>query len=420
MNSNASVPAGAPDDQRFDFRVFLTGRAVSSLGSALTRFALPLLVYQLTGSAVNLALTAVATNVPYLLFGLPAGAWVDRLDRKRVLIVTDLVRGAVVGTVPLMAALDSLPVAWIYVVVFVSSAATIAFEAAQFAVVPSLVSKEKLVTANGRLRSVISAAVFLGPALGGLLVGVIDVEQLLVLDALSFVVSAASIVLLRTSFRLEARVRQTTIGQDIVEGVRYVFNDPVLRNISVMMALVNLAAGTVFAQLVLLAKTSLDATDSQVGYLFAAGAAGATVVGMFSGWLRDRLSFAVAALGSLMLGGAMTVVLGATDVYLVALLAWAVFSGFSVFFNVNTASLRQAIAPPGMLGRVVTVAQVVAWSLSSVGFLLGAWVIESVTGGVATVYVVSGIAQVAIALGFWVLSPLRRADQVVALTEPGA
>lgn len=393
---------------------------MSSLGNALTRFALPLLVYQLTGSAVNLALTAVATNVPYLLFGLPAGAWVDRLDRKRVLVVADLVRGAVVGTVPLLAALDSLPVAWIYVVVFLSSVATIAFEAAQFAVVPSLVPKEKLVTANGQLRSVNSAAGFLGPALGGLLIGVVDVEQLLILDALSFAVSAASIVLLKSSFRLDARPRETTIRRDIVEGIRYVFGDPVLRNISVMMALVNLAAGTVFAQLILLAKDALDATDSQVGYLFAAGAAGATVVGMLAGWLRDRLSFASAALGSLMLGGVMTVVLGATDAYVVALVAWAVFSGFSLFFNVNTASVRQAIAPPEMLGRVVTVAQVVAWSLSSVGVLLGAWAIESVAGGVATVYVVSGVAQFAIALSFWALSPLRHADELVALKEQAA
>src|SRR5436309_13649233 len=113
-----------------EFWKFWLGQAISSLGTSFTQFALPLLVFKLTGSAVNLAVTTAATYLPYLLFGLLIGAWVDRVDRKRLMIATDVARALVIASIPALAAVDPLAVEWIYVATFVSTTLSLAFGSA--------------------------------------------------------------------------------------------------------------------------------------------------------------------------------------------------------------------------------------------------------------------------------------------------
>jgi len=146
-----------------DFWRFWTGQTVSNLGSSFTQFALPLLVYKLTGSALNLAISSAADFLPYLLFGLVIGAWVDRVDRKRLMIWTDLLRALVIAAIPILYALHALSVWWIYALGFVSSTLTIFFNAGEFAAIPSLVEGDDLVTANGRIQASYSAASVVGP-----------------------------------------------------------------------------------------------------------------------------------------------------------------------------------------------------------------------------------------------------------------
>ncbi|HEU5087183.1 MAG TPA: MFS transporter, partial [Roseiflexaceae bacterium] len=124
-----------------DFWLFWSGQTVSNLGTSVTQFALPLLTFQLTGSALNLALTMTATFLPYLLFGLVIGAWVDRLNRKRLMVSVDILQALVIGSVPLAATFGFLSVWWLYGVGFVTSTLAIAFQAAEFAAIPSLVDQ---------------------------------------------------------------------------------------------------------------------------------------------------------------------------------------------------------------------------------------------------------------------------------------
>jgi MFS family permease len=183
-----------------DFWKFWTGQTISTLGSSFTGFALPLLIYNLTGSSLNLALTVTATVLPYLLFGLVIGAWVDRVNRKRLMVVTDLARALVIASIPLASFVGLLSVWWIYAVAFLNSALTICFDAANFAAVPSLVRQEDLVTANGQVQAGYSIAKVGGPLLGGLLIVVIPLPMLLLIDAFSFLISAATLMLIITSF----------------------------------------------------------------------------------------------------------------------------------------------------------------------------------------------------------------------------
>ncbi len=386
---------------RADFWKFWTGQTVSNLGSSFTAFALPLLVFKLTGSAVNLALTMAAYFSPYLLFGLLIGAWVDRVDRKRMMIAVDLGRAAVIASIPLLAAVDQLTVWWVYGAAFLTASLTIAFDSGEFAALPSLVGRDDLVTANGRIQASYQAASVVGPLLAGLLVAVAPIESVFMVDAASFVASAFSLALVRVSFNAatEGEREPTHILRDVVEGLRYVLGHPVLRNISLMMALVNLVMSTTYAQLVLFSKERLGASDAQVGLLYSAGSAGIVVLSLLAGPIRKRLSFSTAALGALMLDGLLTVVFASTRWYWLGLVLWAAISGLGLFFNINTTSLRQAIVPPHMLGRVVSVASVLAWSAIPLGTLIGGWAIEA-TGDVGLVYGVIGGLVFAIAFAF--------------------
>jgi MFS family permease len=402
-----------------DFGRFWLGQTISNLGSSFTLFALPLLVFKLTGSPLNLGVTTAAEFVPYLLFGLVIGAWVDRVDRKRLMIATDLARAAVIAVIPLLAAAGQLSVGWVYVVAFASSTLNIAFDAAEFAAIPSLVpSGDDLVTANGRVQASYSAAQVAGPLLAGLLITVAPVQQVLLVDAASFLISAGMLALIATPFNAPRDDEgRRAIRQEVAEGLRYVLGHPVLRNISAMMALINLVAATVYAQLVVFAKRQLAASDSRVALLYAAGSAGVVLLSLAAGPVRRRLSFSLAALGALALDGLLTIVLATTRWYWVALALWAAISGLGIFFNINTVSLRQQIVPNHLLGRVISIAGVLAWSAIPVGALVGGWAVER-TGSVALVYGVIGAVVALIALAF-AFGPLGHAERYLPAGQPG-
>ena len=376
----------------------------------MTQFALPLIIFKLSGSAVALGIAAAMFTVPHLLFGLAIGAWSDRTDRKRLMIAVDILSALSVASVPVAAALGILSVAWIIAVTFITSTLGIFFQASEFAVLPSLVEKDQLVTANGRVAASFSGATVLGPLLAGALLALIPVEWLLYGDAATFLVSAGALALVRRPFNAPLQQRRTSIRQDIVEGLRYVLRHPVLRNISLMMAMINVVQTTAGVQIVLFAKEALGATDSEVGLFFAAAGAGALVLGLLAGPLRKRFSFGNVALGALMLSGLLTSALAFTQSLWLGVVIWALASGCGLLFNINTGALRQSIVPNHMLGRVISIAMVHAWSANPVGAIGGGLLVERL-GDVRLVYAAIGLLVFVIALLFRLLSPLGRAER---------
>ncbi len=408
-----------PHKLNSNFWKYWTGQTISNLGSSITLFALPLLVYKLTGSALNLGISSAANMLPYLLFGLILGAWVDRVDRKRMMILTDIGRAAIIAIIPLLALFGLLNVWWIYAIGFLHSTLTICFSAGEFAAIPSLVDQDDLVTANGRIQASFSAASILGPVLAGALVAIVPLASLMLLDALSFLASAFSIWLVTISFNQgngEVGERKHIL-QDVVEGLRYVWAHPVLRNISLMMALVNFVTATIGAQLVLFAKERLQASDTQVGLLFTVGSVGVVVLALLAGPLRKRWTFSRVALGALMLMGVFTLALALTRQYWLALIFEALEQGCGILFNINTGSLRQAIVPNHLLGRIMSIASVVAWSAIPLGAFLGGLLINQ-TGNVALVYGVIGVLTILIPLAF-AFTPLGHAERYLPKTEEG-
>jgi predicted MFS family arabinose efflux permease len=397
-----------------DFKKFWIGQTISNLGTSFTQWAVPLLVYQLTHSAVNLGIATAATFLPYLLFGLIIGAWMDRVDRKKAMIALDWLNAIVILSIPLVAQFGHLTVWWIYGVTFIQSTVGIAFSSGEFGAIPTLVSTDDLVTANGRVQATYSGAQVVGPLLAGAMLSVLPLTWVMAFDAGSFAISAVTLSLIRASFNVQdGEPREaTTILQDVREGLRYVFSHPVLRNISLMMALINFVGAATFAQLVLFADQRLDARDAKVGGLFAAGAAGVVVTGLLAGRLRKRFSFTALAMTSLMLMGLCLTIFAGMRWYWVALPLWAASGGLGILFNINTGSLRQAIVPNHMLSRVLSIAGVLAWSAIPAGALVGGWVI-SAPDHVALVYGGIGILTICIAVFFRLFTALGDAQRYV-------
>jgi len=412
-----SLPRSHQHRLQCDFWLYFSGQLISQVGNSFTLFALPLLVFKLTDSATNLALTTVANFVPYLLFGLVLGAAADRLDRRRMMLLTDVARALVIMVLPVLALSGGLRVADIYAVAFVQSTLGILFTCGEFAAIPSLVERDDLVAANGRINAANSVGQIVGPVLAGALVALMPTADLLFFDAASFLVSAASLAAIRRSFNSAEPPVQRASGvagllDDVRDGLRFVWSHPVLRTISIMMALINFVTSTQSRQLVLFANRVLGTTDTQVALLFAAGAAGIVVVGLAAAPIRRHLSFAVTALGALVVSGVTVTVMALIGSYPAALVLWAVSLGFGLLFNINTSALRQAIVPSHLYGRVASVAMVLAWSAIPLGALAGATAIR-LSGSIADVYAATGALTALIALLF-AFGPISHGDRYLA------
>jgi MFS family permease len=394
-----------------DFWTFWSGQAISTLGNSVTGFALPLLVFKLTNSPLNLALTMVFTVLPYLLFGLAIGAWVDRTNRKRVMVFTDCARALVIASLPFLAVLGLLSVWWIYAVSFVNATLTIGFTAANFAALPSLVEPDDLIAANGSIQASFSIASILGPSISGLLLVRVSLPLLLLIDAASFLVSAASLLLIKKSFNASASEQkgEAGIGKAILEGLHYVLRSPIVFWLTLLLLLFNFIGPSADVQIVWYAKHWLRASDTQIGLLYASDGIGVVVFSLLTNRLRQRWSFGAVTLGSMMALGLLTALMAFTHWYPFVLVIWALRGGTDILFLISTYSMTQRIVPNVLLGRVITFLRVLTWPTGALGALLGGLAIAQ-AGNVGLVYGCVGLLVFLVAFAFW-LTPLGHAER---------
>lgn len=383
---------------RRDFRLYFIGQVTSALGSSFTSFGLPLLVYTLTGSATKLAVTTVCSFLPYLLFGLVAGSWMDRVDRRRAFLTTSALQGVVVLAIPVLWEAGVLTVWWLYAVAFTLTSLAVVAAAITPTVIPALVGRENLAHANSKVQGSYSVAVVCGPLLAGALVGGgLPLAWVFGFDGASFLFVSFMVSFIRTSFNAPRQPAKTTIRSDIVEGLRFVLSHSVLRGIAILAALYNLLAVSVNSQMVNYAHTRLGAGGGRVSLLFAAGSLGTAVTVYTAGRLGKRLSFRVLTLGSLGAWGALVFLMSLSRWFWLSTLLWSLAAGAPVLYSVRTITLRQTIVPERLLGRVQMIAAVLAWSAQPLGAMAGAGLLVSGVR-ISTLYAGIGIAVVLLVL----------------------
>jgi predicted MFS family arabinose efflux permease len=382
---------------------------VSELGSQVSLLAIPLVaVSTLHATPFQMGALAAATTVAFLVVGLPAGVWVDRRQRRRVMIVADVGRMLALGSIPVADALGLLHLAQLYIVALVSGVFTVFFDVAYQSYLPSLVGREHLVEGNAKLTGSASAAQIAGPSLAGGLVQAIGGPYAVGLDAVSFLVSAVAVGEIRT--REQAPTvpdgGHPSLRRGVGDGLRFVFDNRMLRAITATTATANLFGGIQIAVEVIFIVQVVHASPGIIGLLFAAGGVGgvlaaflASPIARWVGGARATVLSSFAAVGGLLIPLA-TPGLGA-----LLFGAGLIVSSFAaVVYNINQVSFRQQLCPDEMLGRMNASIRFVVYGVLPVGALAG--------GGIATVIGLRPTLWVAMSgqaiAGVWLLaSPIR-------------
>jgi MFS family permease len=367
-----------------EFRKLWIGQSISAVGSSVTLIALPLTAaFTLAATPQQMGLLVAAGWLPYLLFALLAGAWSDRLPRRPILIAADLARAAILATIPLAAFAGVLRIEHLLVAAFVAGSMTVVFRSAYGPFIPVLVGREALVEANAKLALSESVARVVGPSFGGLLVQLITAPFAILVDALSFVVSAIAVAAVRVRETPPAREERRSIWSEIAEGLRVLLANPFTRSVTIIGLLFNVAITLGDTVYVLYATRGLGLDGALLGGVYTVGGvasvAGATLV------RRTTLRFGVgpSMVGSiLLLTLAGLLVLGASGppllaaAYLAA--RGAIVSFAASVFNVTSNSLWQAAIPDRLLGRVGGASQVIGLGFVAISALAGGWLGEHV------------------------------------------
>lgn len=354
------------------FLVIWSGQLISVIGSQLSSFALGIWVYQKTGSTTEYGFLLIAMAVPALLVSPIAGAFVDRYDRKKVMLAADTV--AAIGTmlVAYLLWLDRLDLWVIYLAIGIQSMANAFQVPAYQASIPLLVPQEMLVRANGLVQSAQAAALIVGPLLAGLLVTLISLPGVLMVDVATFLVAAILLLLVKVP-RPEAAqgdpsAAPVSLLAEAGQGFRYVYDRPGLLGLLLILALTNFCFG-ILAVLITPLVLSF-ATPAQLGVQMAMGGIGLLVGGiLMSTWGGPRKKIH-GVLGSLIVGGVFLVIHGLLPS------AWLVgAAGFAFFVTLPIAgasgnAIWQTKVPAGLLGRCFAIQRVVSEALVPVGFLV--------------------------------------------------
>lgn len=401
-----------------NFALLWTGQTISEFGSAITAFALPLIaVATLRASAFEVSLVAAATSVAWLVIGLPAGAWVDRIRRRPLLVAADLGRALALTTVPLAWAMGRLTVAQLIVVAVVTSALTVLFVAAEPVFVAAIVDRDRLVDANGKLMASTSVAIIGGPGVGGALIQLIGAPVVVLADAVSFLVSAVCLARIRVVERV-APTTGSSMRADVAAGLRYVLRDPFQRTMVATGTMSNFVLAGEGAVLVVFLVREVGVSAGLVGVLFALGAVGGLAGSLLASRLADRYGDAVIIrFAPLVVAGAgLLIPLTSPGPGLAWFVAGQVLmtAGIAVF-NVCVRAAVQIGTPPEMLGRAGTSIRL---------FSRGALPLGAITGGtLATVLAARSTIAILMALmlvGPVLLhrSPLGRVRRVAELAPP--
>lgn len=393
-----------------DFRKLWIGQTVSQIGSSITSVALPLTaVLVLKASPLQMGFLSGAGAAAVVIFGLFAGAWVDRLRRRPILIAADLGRAVVLGIIPLAATLHRLTIGDLYLVAVASSILTVLFDVGYQAYLPSLIAGENLLTGNSRLALTESMAQVAGPGIAGILVQWITAPMALLFDAASFVCSAVSVGLIRKPEPAPARTLETPIGREISQGLGASWRDPVLRALAGRTATSAFFLGFGSSLYFLFAVNELGLTAGLLGVIIAIGGASGLFGAFLAEWLVRRIGFGRTFIGSaLMIGIAMLWIplahgsVAVCSAFLIAAqlgdLAWPVYT-------IAARSLRQAITPNHLLGRVNASMHLLFHGVLPLGALAGGAIAQAV--GMRRALLIGAIG-VLLSTMWLVFSPVRR------------
>lgn len=393
-----------------DFLRLWSAQTISMFGSQVSALALPFVaVVVLKASAFAVAALGTVEFLPFVLFTLPAGVWVDRLRRRPLMIAADWGRSLALGSVPAAYAAGALTLGQLYVVGFVTGTLTVFFDVSYQSYLPSVVARDQLIEGNAKLEVSRAGSQTGGPAIAGLLVGWLTAPYAVLVDAASFVGSALFMTAMRATEETPARTEvQPSMRHEIWAGLRYVFRHPLLRPLIWQIGLGNFFLSIMSSILIVYAVRGLHISAAAVGLIFSVGNLGLLAGAPIAGRLARRLG-----IGPLLIWGATATGCGyvvfaaspraiAPELLAVAQFIW---SFGAVMYFVNGITLIQTITPDRLLGRVNASRRFAVWGVIPLGNLCGG-AIGSTIGLHVAIWV--GAVGATVSVLPLLLSPMRQ------------
>ena len=408
--SGTGEDVGAPGLRRNrDFRTVLVGQGISALGDAISVTTMPLLVLALTGSGLQMGVVGGLQRLPDLLFGLPAGALADRWDRRLMMLWADAARAILTAFIPI-ASVIGLPVMGVVLLVSVPiNICRVVFMAGWTATIPNLVGRGQLGRATGVFEGISGGSFIIGPAIAGFLVGRIGAAPTLAVDAVSFAASALSLLLIRRPLRSSTRLPGTSLVHEMAEGVRYIKDHRVLRDVVGFWSAISLVSAPVIPAVTFYVTIDRGLGPSAFGLVISAYSVG-TLIGALlgghhmAGRLAPRLLLANLAVAFATAGLALT---GSLPV--MALLAFA-SGAFQSIVLVAYITVRASSSADEVLGRVGSTARTISVGFQPIGLVIGGVLLDWLHGA-STLLVVAALTA-ALSM-FFALSPAIRAAHAI-------
>ena len=358
-----------------DFLSLWGAETISQFGTQVSLLALPLVaILVLEESAFKIAALTSVEFLPFLLFTLPAGVWVDRLRRKPILVLGNIGRAVALLSVPVVYWVGGLTIWQLYVVGFAVGTCTVFFDVAYQSYIPALVGREDVVEANSKLEISRAAANIAGPGMAGGLIALLTAPVAVLVDAVSYAISAVLLFGIRKQEEAPPRAERRSLRDELGEGLRYVFRNPYQRTMVVMTALSNFFGQVVFSILLVYAVRELDLSAGTIGIALAIGNLGTLASALTAKRIGERLGVGrTILLASCLFGPGTLLIAFAPEAYALPLIVLAMMViGFGgILYNVTAISLIQAITPDRILGRANASRRFVVWGVVPLGGFTG-------------------------------------------------
>jgi MFS family permease len=392
-----------------DFRRLWIGETVSQFGTQISQLALPLVaILVLHASTFEVGLLTAIEMLGFLIVGLPAGAWVDRMRFRSVLIVNDLIRAAALGSIPLAQLLGVLTIGQLYVVALLTGVSTVFFDVAYQSYLPDLIDRSALVEGNAKLQASESVSQIAGPSAGGALIQALTAPYALLIDAVSFLWSAAWVGAIQVRPPKPERKPDRHLGREIREGLSFVLRNRMLRSIAMCTGSSNLFNTMGFAVFYVLLARDLRLSPGIIGLIMSTAAIG----GLIGSLLATRIAQRFGQGPTIWMSIALSLPTGFVapfvhrDWTLVLLaVAFILFWATVVVYNITQVSFRQGLCPPALLGRMNATMRFLVWGTMPLGGLLGGILGSAI--GVRDTLLVAAIGGCVAVLPVY-FSPLRR------------
>lgn len=367
-----------------NFLTFWTGQAFSQFGAQITELAIPVLaVLVLNATEFEVGVLTAANVAAFLVVGLPAGAWIDRMRKRHVMIWADAVRAVTLGAVPVLWLTGTLHIWHLIVVALVMGVATVFFDVSNQSLVPSLVRPGQIAEANGKLQSTEQLANLTGPAVGGWLIGVIAAPLAIVVTVGTYLMSFVAMLFTHDDEATRAPEDHQPIMKEIGEGLRWVFGNPFLRRIVATTGISNLFGTMVFTLLPIYLLRILGLTPVEMGVIFSLGAVGGLAGAMATPHIVKRFGEArtlpISVIGFSLAPLLLPVATLFPQIAFPFLVVQFFLMSFTVLvYNITQVTFRQRITPTRLLGRMNASIRFCVWGVMPIAALvagaLGTWI----------------------------------------------